>query len=72
MLGGEHEALEGEWGDTRIVVHRWPNADAARRFWNSEEYAELRKVREGTGDFRIMLLEGLEKEDLEGTSGLEG
>lgn len=65
VLGGRHEPLEGEWGETRLVLHRWPNAEMARRFWHSEEYREVKKGREGTGEFRVMLVEGLERGDLE-------
>ena len=65
VMGGTHEPLEGEWGATRIVMHRWPNAESAREFWHSEEYRELKKVREGTGDFRIILLEGLQRKELD-------
>ena len=65
VLGGAQEALEGDWGDVRLVVHRWPDMARARRFWNSPEYAEVRKLREGAGEFRVMLLEGRQKEELE-------
>ncbi len=65
VLGGEQEALEGDWGDVRLVVHRWPDMASARRFWNSPDYAEVRKLREGAGEFRVMLLEGRHKEELE-------
>ena len=65
VLGGAHDALEGDWGDARLVVHRWPDMASARRFWDSPEYAEARKLREGTGEFRVMLLEGRHKETLE-------
>ena len=65
MLRGKHEPLEGEWGDTRLVVAKWPNAEIAKQFWNSDEYQELKKIGEGTGDFRIMLVEGLERSDSE-------
>ena len=65
VLGGEAEVLEGDWGDVRLVVHRWPDMESARRFWNSPEYAEVRKLREGAGEFRVMLLEGRRKEELE-------
>jgi len=65
ILGGRHESLEGEWEDTKLVVHKWPNATMAKKFWNSEEYGEIKKGREGTGEFRIMLVEGLEVSDLE-------
>lgn len=65
VLGGASEALEGDWGETRLVVHRWPDMAGARRFWNSSEYAEVRKLREGAGEFRVMLLEGRQEEELE-------
>lgn len=65
VLGGEQEALEGDWGDVRLVVHRWPDMASARHFWNSPEYAEVRKLREGAGAFRVMLLEGRHGEKLE-------
>ncbi len=64
VLGGRHEALEGDWGETKVVLHKWPNSSMAKRFWNSEEYQEIKKIREGTGEFRIMMVEGLEKGDL--------
>lgn len=65
VLGGTQEALEGDWGEVRLVVHRWPDMASARRFWNSPEYAEVRELREGAGEFRVMLLEGRHKEELE-------
>jgi len=65
VLGGEQEALEGDWGDARLVVHRWPDMAAARRFWRSPEYAEARKLREGAGEFRVLLVEGRRTENLE-------
>eukprot|EP01083_Nonionella_stella_P088118 245396_1 len=65
VLGGKHEPLEGEWEDTRLVMHKWPNAEMAKQFWDSVEYQELKKIREGTGDFRIMLVEGLDAASIE-------
>mmetsp|Transcript_32473 Transcript_32473/g.97240 ORF Transcript_32473/g.97240 Transcript_32473/m.97240 type:complete len:143 (-) Transcript_32473:438-866(-) len=63
VLGGRHEPLEGEWGETRVVLQRWPDGvDSARRFWKSDEYAAVKKLREGTGEFRIVMLEGLEED----------
>ncbi len=65
VLGGESEVLEGAWGDTRIVLHRWPDMDAARRFWHSEAYQQAKRLREGTGEFRVMLVAGQQREVLE-------
>ena len=64
-VGGESESLEGEWGVTRIVLHKWPSMDAARKFWYSDEYTEAKKLREGTGTFRVMLVDGLKAGNLE-------
>ena len=66
ILGGKHEPLEGEWDETtKLVMHKWPNGTMAKQFWNSEEYKEIKMGRVGTGEFRIMLVEGLEVKDLE-------
>ena len=58
VLGGASETLEGDWGEQRLVVHRWPDMASARRFWHSPEYARCKQLREGTGEFRVMLLPG--------------
>jgi len=40
-IAGATEMLEGEWGETKIVIHRWPNMQAARDFWYSEECEKI-------------------------------
>ena len=64
-LAGESEVFEGDWGETRVVLHRWPDMDSARRFWYSDEYREAKKLREGTGQFRVMLVDGINSDTLE-------
>ena len=65
VLGGQQNALEGEWGGTRLVMHRWPSAEQANAFWHSDAYAAAKPLREGTGTFRVMLVEGLQQTALE-------
>lgn len=65
ILGGEAEPLEGDWGQTRIVMHEWPSMEAARAFWSSEEYAAVKPLRAGTGEFRVMLVAAKALEILE-------
>ena len=65
VLGGQQESLEGEWGPARLVMHRWPSVEKARAFWNSEAYEAAKPLREGTGVFRVMLVEGLQPTVLE-------
>ena len=59
VLGGASEVLEGDWGDIRVVLHRWPDGDSARTFWQSPEYRQAKRLREGTGRFRVMLVVGV-------------
>ncbi len=65
VKGGDMEVLEGDWDGMKIVIHRWSNKHAAKKFWNSTEYREARQIRVGTGEFRVMLLEGFNSERLE-------
>ncbi|MEE4153457.1 MAG: DUF1330 domain-containing protein [Erythrobacter sp.] len=65
-FGGEYllrgpgaELLEGSFGDgASMVISKWPDRDAVKRFWNSPEYAEVRRLREGLADVQVLLIEG--------------
>ena len=65
VLGGKSEVLEGELDGVKLVIHRWPNMEAAKLFWNSPQYRDVKKLREGTGQFKVMLLEGRVRQHLE-------
>jgi uncharacterized protein (DUF1330 family) len=58
VRGGEQETLEGDWPGVRIVVMEFDDADAARAWWESEEYAPLKELRRGASDTDIVLVEG--------------
>jgi uncharacterized protein (DUF1330 family) len=59
VMRARHEPLEGDWEGWRVVLSRWPNMDTARRYWNSPDYQRVKALREGTGEFRVLLVEGL-------------
>ena len=49
--------LEGEgWDGASVVVSAWPDRAAAQAFWTSEEYAEVRKLREGIAEVSVLLV----------------
>ncbi|MEP5938383.1 MAG: DUF1330 domain-containing protein [Erythrobacter sp.] len=66
QFGGEYilrgpgaECLEGEFGDgASMVISKWSDRDAAKAFWNSPEYAEAKKLREGIADIQVLLIDG--------------
>lgn len=52
------EQLEGAGGaGASVVVSEWPDKAAALAFWNSPEYAEAKKLREGMADVSVLLVE---------------
>ena len=57
--GGEVETLEGEWGYQALVIVEYPSMDQARTMWHSDEYKELKKLREGAVDLTVLLADGL-------------
>ena len=50
--------LEGGIGDGRsVVISEWADLATARAFWESPEYAEIKKLREGICDVDVVLVE---------------
>ncbi|MFN6934628.1 MAG: DUF1330 domain-containing protein [Tsuneonella sp.] len=48
--------LEGSNADgASVVVSEWPDRAAAKRFWDSREYREVSKLREGIADVTVLL-----------------
>jgi uncharacterized protein (DUF1330 family) len=46
-------------------MHRWPSVEQATAFWESEAYAAAKLLRAGTGEFRVILVEGVQQTVLE-------
>jgi uncharacterized protein (DUF1330 family) len=50
--------LEGEGGEgASVVISEWPDKAAALAFWNSPEYAEAKRLREGLAEVSVLLIE---------------
>jgi len=50
--------LEGDWGDdASAVISEWPDMAAVHAFWNSPEYARIKRAREGIADCRVWAIE---------------
>ena len=58
LMGPGAELLEGDFGQgASMVISEWPDKATARRFWDSPEYAEVKKLREGIADCQVLLIE---------------
>lgn len=59
LVGSDLLPLETDFpGGGGAVVSKWPDRAAALAFWNSPDYAEVKKLRDGTGQFHVVLVDG--------------
>ncbi len=56
--GGELAVLEGDWQPKRLVVLEFEDLDAAKRFYDSPEYQEAKRLREGAADLNMVAVQG--------------
>jgi len=59
VRGGSYVTLEGPEESRRIVMIEFPDRSSAEAFYNSPEYAEARKLREGVGCFESVVVDGV-------------
>ena len=61
VRGGKVECLEGDWNPERIVLLEFPDVARANAWWNSEEYAPAKALRQRTAHTKMILVPGFEK-----------
>jgi uncharacterized protein (DUF1330 family) len=59
VRGGELAGLEGDWQPKRLVVLEFEDLEAAKRFYESEEYQKVKKLREGAASLNMVAVEGV-------------
>ena len=59
VRGGDVEVLEGEPPEGRIVLLEFPSREAALAWYRSDEYTEIRKIREGAARARMYVVDGV-------------
>jgi len=57
--GGEVAVLEGDWQPKRLVLLEFPDLEAAKRFYESDEYQAAKRLREGAAALKMVAFEGL-------------
>ena len=56
--GTQIEALEGNWKPNRIVLIEFDDAEQAKEWWDSPEYAEARAIHREATISNIILVDG--------------
>ncbi|HQC98422.1 MAG TPA: DUF1330 domain-containing protein [Aquabacterium sp.] len=61
VRGGRHVVMEGQWQPNRIAMLRFPSLEAARSFYDAEQYRAARALREGATEFfNMVVVEGVD------------
>ena len=58
VRGNPCHVLEGDWPERRRVLIEFPSAEAARKWWDSTEYARPKAMRRAHSNGRLLLMEG--------------
>ncbi len=57
VLAPGAELLEGTLeGYTSVAISQWPDRATAKAFWDSPQYAEIKKLRDGIADVQVLLV----------------
>jgi uncharacterized protein (DUF1330 family) len=58
VRGGNPVAVEGDWQPKRVVVIEFESAQQAREWYDSPEYREAIRARQGAAILKFVLVEG--------------
>ena len=58
VRGAAAETLEGSWAPGRLVVVEFPDKATAQAWWDSEEYAPAKAIRQRTAETEMILVDG--------------
>jgi uncharacterized protein (DUF1330 family) len=59
VRGAPVQCLEGEWDSPRFVLLEFPDAERARAWWSSPEYAPAKALRQASAGTDMILVEGV-------------
>jgi uncharacterized protein (DUF1330 family) len=57
--GGESRTLEGAPETDRVVLIEFPTFEAANQFYHSEEYRQIKALREGAATAHFFVMDGV-------------
>ncbi len=58
VRGGQKATLEGPDENRRLALVEFPSLERAKEFYNSEDYQEVKRLREGAASVSIIAVEG--------------
>lgn len=59
VRGGASEVFEGDWPPNRVIVLEFPDMDALRRWYQSDDYQALLRIRQRAARSNLIAVEGV-------------
>jgi uncharacterized protein (DUF1330 family) len=59
VRGGHTEVLEGDWQPGRFVILEFESLARAKAWWDSQQYAEPKRMRQAASRTNMIVAEGL-------------
>ncbi|MGI2903865.1 DUF1330 domain-containing protein [Tolypothrix sp. VBCCA 56010] len=59
VRGGEGEVVEGNWKTDRLIVLEFPDKNVFKSWYNSEDYNNLKALRQNNAVSNIVIVEGI-------------
>ncbi len=59
VRGGNPQTFEGTWNPKRIVILEFPDMESLQKFYRSDDYAPLIKLRQAGSDGSIVCVQGV-------------
>jgi uncharacterized protein (DUF1330 family) len=59
VRGGATEVREGSWSPERVVVLEFPDGEAARAWYESDDYQALLAIRQRAAESDLVFVEGV-------------
>ena len=60
VRGGYVEVVEGTWTPNRLVVMEFESIAQLKRWYNSPDYTDALKIRQGSSESNVIVAEGVE------------
>jgi uncharacterized protein (DUF1330 family) len=57
--GGALTVLEGDWNPKRVTIVEFKDVEAAKAFYESEQYRAARELRKDASPFKMVIVDGL-------------
>ena len=58
VRGGRFKNVLGRWEFARTVIIKFPTYETALKWYNSDEYKPVRKIREKNSEGNVIIIEG--------------